>query len=643
MTKAKTQKSLKKLAQKSKLGIIIFTLVVIGCVAVLGYWFYSSQISSSAASIVFGNGQVSLDKKYISGSTELDNISAIQGTKITVRLKYNNTANESSSGVSITDSIPAGLSLFPSSIKNCYSDAACVTIPDSVVSGSSILVAPLAGYFGYSTTATQSNLELGRKKYVKLETDALYSVNFSESTCNLRIENTINFNNPSFCPSTELYADIMNADITGNRYLKLQTDGQSTAPSSRTERTCNLRSENVLPFGSPLFCQARDQYLESMTSDLLGNRYLKLQTDTISGQPNSERTCNLSADNNPTTNPSSFCLSRDTHANNMNVDMYDAARGSGYIEYQMDVDATATGLLGMNATMSGSFGSISDNNLNTLDIINCATKNPSSWLRRVTLSDAELRTDQDFTCNYQPKICPIVFLDLNNNGIKDAGETNSSGQTIELLRSDETTLVTTIATDTAGNNCFQNLAGGGTEYKIRNTNPLTIYSTTGTNIKSTLVNSASTTTTIYFGYSAGILTMSAPISTIFDTRNTQKASQISCSNIAPIEVIDSRITNPGWSLSATIENFTAPTQQTNISVANKLTMTPGNVSVISGQNGPQQGVGKTIASTSDPVSLMYSGAGGGVGVYNIDLGLCLQLDPYTPAGSYQSTIIYTLI
>jgi uncharacterized repeat protein (TIGR01451 family) len=642
MTIQPIKKLSKHLTRKSRLAVVAI-LVVVLCVSVVGYWFYSSQIISSAASIIFGNGQVSLDKKYVSGDGEFDTISSVNGTVITVRLKYNNTANESATGVTLIDSIPTQLALNPGSVKNCYSDTSCVTIPDSVFSGNSIQIAPLAGYFGYSTTDTQSNFELGRKKYVKLETDALYSLGFTDTICSLRAENTANFDNPSFCPGTDHYQDVMIADISGNRYLKLQTDGQSASPGGYTERTCNLRADNIGSFGSSSFCQDRDQHLETMTNDLLGNRYLKLQTDTISSIVHSERTCNLRSDNNVSFGSPSFCINRDNHAYSMNVDLYDSSRGSGYIEYQMNVGTTVGGLLGTNATMSGSFGSLTDTSLNSIDIINCDTKNPTNWLRNVTLSDAELRTDQDFTCNYQPKICPIVFLDLNNNGIKDAGEANSAGQSIELLRNDGITIVTTIVTDALGNNCFQSLAGGGTEYLVRNANPLTVYSTTGINIKSTLVSSSSTTTTIYFGYSAGILTMTAPTTTTFQTRNTQTTSQNSCANINPIQVSDSRITNPGWSLSATIDNFIAPAQQANISVANKLSMNPGIVNVISGQIGPQQGGGKTVTSTTDPVSVMYSGGSSGLGVYEIDLGLCLQLDPYTPAGNYQSTITYTLI
>jgi hypothetical protein len=327
----------------------------------------------------------------------------------------------------------------------------------------------------------------------------------------------------------------------------------------------------------------------------------------------------------------------------MNVDMWDGSRGGGFIEYKILISGSATGLLGTTPTMSGSFGSLNAPATQTVDIINCSTKNPTNWLRNLTLSDAELRTDQDFTCNYAPVICPVVFLDLDNDGVQDPGEINSAGRTIELLRADGTSLVTTTVTNSGGTNCFNQLAGGGTEYKVRNTNPLTLYNTTGGDTVSIVTSSSSTTTFAYFGYSAGTLTLSVPPTTTFQTRNTTTATQTTCAQINPIRVTESRINNPGWSLTATIENFVEPVQNNTINIANYLTMTPSQVTVESGQNGPLPGNQKTVTSTTDPVLLMEASSGAGLGVYKSDLGLCLQLGPYSPSGNFQSTIIYTLI
>ncbi len=642
-----TQPSLSFSKLKNKQSKRIFFIIVCLLLALFGGVLFNllrSPIRSTAASIVFGNGLVSLDKTYLSGSAESGTISTLAGNELTVRVKYNNTANQSATGVTISDTLPPNTTLVTGSIKNCFSDAACATIPDSVVAGSNLQIAPLAGYFGYSSTATQSNLELGRYKYIKLQTDAMYNPGFSDITCNLRAENISGFGPENFCSSSDHYEDIMNVDITGSRYLKLQTDTQGSSGSPGfTDRSCNLRTDNNAAFGSFPNCENRDTRLDSMVTDLLGNRYLKLQTDSKSATPLHEITCNLRSDNDSNFGSPSFCSGRDTRVFSMNVDMWDGSRGAGYIEYKILISPSATGLLGTNLSMSGSFGSINVTATQTIDIINCDTKNPSNWLRTLSLSDAELRTDQDFTCNYIPVICPVVFLDLDNDGVQDPGETNSAGRTIELLRADGTTLVSTVVTNSGGTNCFNELAGGGTEYKVKNTNPITIYNTTEGDTVSVVTSSSSTTQYVYFGYSAGTLTLSVPPSTSFQTRNTTTASQITCAQIDPIRVTESRINNPGWSLTATIENFVAPTQNNTIEIANKLTMLPGIITVESGQNGPLPGNQKTVISTTDPVLLMEASSGGGLGVYKSDLGLCLQLEPYSPSGDFQSIVVYTII
>jgi uncharacterized repeat protein (TIGR01451 family) len=646
MPRPYTQKHLSFSKLKNNQSKRVFFIVACILLAIFIGIFYNllrSSIRSSAASIVFGNGLVSLDKTYVSGVSETNTVSTLAGGELTIRVKYNNTANQSATGVTITDTLPANTSLVTGSIKNCFSDAACAIIPDSVVSGSNLQIAPLAGLFGYSPTATQSNLELGRYKYIKLQTDAIYNPGFSDTTCNLRADNSSGFGPANFCGGSDHYEDIMNVDIAGNRYLKLQTDSQTTKPSGFADRSCNLRADNNAAFGTSPNCENRDIRLDNMVTDLLGNRYLKLQTDRKSGTPLHEISCNLRSDNDPSFGTPAFCNGRDTRVHSMNVDMWDGSRGNGYIEYKIRIGNTATGLLGTNPTMSGSFGSINSNSVQTIDIINCSTKNPSNWLRNLTLSDAELRTDQDFTCNFVPVICPVVFLDLDNDGVQDPGETNSAGRTIELLRADGTTLVTSVVTNNGGTNCFNQLAGGGTEYKVKNTNPLTAYNTTGTDTVSIVTSSSSSTTYAYFGYSAGSLTLSVPPTTTFQTRNTTTASQTTCAQIDPIRVTESRINNPGWSLTATIENFVAPAQNNTISIANKLTMTPSQVTVESGQNGPLPGNQKTVVSTTDPVLLMEASSGAGLGVYKSDLGLCLQLEPYTPSGNFQTTIVYTII
>jgi uncharacterized repeat protein (TIGR01451 family) len=635
-----TSKHKKPIFKRLPFGVVSFVVVVVLVAGLLRNFNIFSPISSRATSIVYGNGSIELDKKYFQGGIENDTISTIAGSEVVVRLKYNNTSNTSAFAASINDTLPSGTSFKPGSLRNCYVDSSCIGLADGLFSGSSLQVAPHAGYFGYSTSHTSSNLELGRYKYIKLQTDG-NSTQYSERTCNLRADNNALGGSPVTCSSGYFNQELMNVDISGNRYIKLQTD--SINSTSNSERTCNLRADNNSGFGTPSFCVDRNTTNEAMVVDILGNRYLKLQTDSINGVPFSERTCNLRSDNNASFGSVGFCGGRNEQQLAMNIDMHDNSRGYGFIEYTMIIPTTISGLQGTNVSMSGDTWSLTDTALNTVDVVDCTTKYPTNWLRNITLSDAELRTDQDFTCNFTPQVCPVVFYDLDNNGVMDIGETNAPNQTLQLLRTDGTTLVDTVITNSAGTNCFNSLAGGGQEYRLRNPNPLTVYPTSGSNTRTIFISSNSNSQTVYFGYSIGSLTMTAPTTTTFDTRNTQSASQTSCAEINPITISDTRISNPGWSLTASIENFQDNTNNLQIPIANKLTMTPGNVSVTSGQTGPQSGSPKTVISTTDQASLASVGAGSGLGNYSLELDLCQQLDPYTPAGNFQTVITYTLI
>jgi SdrD B-like domain len=626
---------------EKRLQVVVGIFLLGGLLAGLGFYFYYTRKNANAASIAYGNGLVELNKKYVQGSTESSTISSISGGPVIVRLKYNNTANQSTTGTTISDTLPSGFTYTTGSIKNCYADGACVTLSDTLVSGNNIQVAPLSGYYGYSTNATTTNLELGRKRYVKLQTDDISSTAYSDVTCNLRADNNAAFGSPSFCGGSDEYKDSMNIDILGSRYIKLQTDDKSGDVYS--ERTCNLRADNNAAFGSPVFCDNRNNRLESMVTDILGNRYLKLQTDSLSSVINSERTCNLRSDNSPAFGTPVFCTGRDTSTFQMTTDLYDGARGYGYIEYEMRSGSTQTGITGTSATMAGSFGSVTDNTSNTIDLIDCTYKYPSNWILNVTLNDAELRTDQDFTCNYNPKICPHVFVDIDANGIQGSGEANVSGQTINLYRADGTTLVSTLVTDSGGNVCFDSIAGGATVYNITNPNPLTAFNSTGGDTQQATIASNDATTIIRFGYTSGSLSLTVPPSVTFPTKSTSSKTETSCTDINPIEVIDTRIGQPGWSVTAVVEDFVVDNSTLTLRVADKFTGTPGSVTTVIGASGPQAGNAKTVTSTTDPFTVITAGSGDGRGTYRINEGICQQLDPYTPTAAYHTVITFTII
>ncbi len=97
---------------------------------------------------------------------------------------------------------------------------------------------------------------------------------------------------------------------------------------------------------------------------------------------------------------------------------------------------------------------------------------------------ANLRQDFGF---FQPTVLTgsignLVFSDVNNNGVVDAGEAGIAGVTVTLLDSNGTA-ITTQTTDTNGNYLFTNLSPG--TYTVRVTPPALFATSTGTNASPT--------------------------------------------------------------------------------------------------------------------------------------------------------------
>ena len=80
----------------------------------------TAQAAPVSGSSTFGGANsVSLDKKYVNGTTETENLSVSPNGIVTVRVKYNNTGNQSVTDAQIKDSLPAGFVYQGGSFKNC--------------------------------------------------------------------------------------------------------------------------------------------------------------------------------------------------------------------------------------------------------------------------------------------------------------------------------------------------------------------------------------------------------------------------------------------------------------------------------------------------------------------------------------------
>lgn len=272
----------------------------------------------------------------------------------------------------------------------------------------------------------------------------------------------------------------------------------------------------------------------------------------------------------------------------------------------------------------------------------CDNLQPSNNQLDLTLSDAELRTDQDFSCNFNARICPIVFSDDDGDGLRDTGEVALEGVTVVLSDPGETTTYYTIETDSGENSCFEPLADGQS-YLVRVTTPPTPFLTTGSETASFTIGSDSGIQTPLFGYSNGQINLNVPASITFPSRTTQSVADTTSVTLSFVEVIDTRLGSPGFSVTATIDDLTSVASDT-IPVANAFTSTPQTVNVINGVGtGVTPGPQKTVTSTSDPFTVIEASAGNGTGTYQIDDAFDLIVPPFTPAGTYNSVITFTVI
>ncbi|NJL97038.1 hypothetical protein HC864_04490 [Candidatus Gracilibacteria bacterium] len=272
----------------------------------------------------------------------------------------------------------------------------------------------------------------------------------------------------------------------------------------------------------------------------------------------------------------------------------------------------------------------------------CDNLQPTDNQLDLEVSDAELRTDQDFSCNFNARICPIVFSDDNQDGIRDSGDATLEGITVTLSDPSETTIYYTIETDGGENTCFEPLADGQS-YLVRVTTPPTPFLTTGSETATYTIDSGSGIQTPLFGYSNGEIDLNVPSSLTFPSQATSSIDQTASVTLSYVEVIDTRVGSPGFSVTATVDNFESIASNT-IPIADAFTSTPQSINVISGQtSGLTPGSQKTVTSISDPFTVMEASSGNGTGTYQIDDVFDLIVPAFTPADTYNSVITFTVI
>jgi hypothetical protein len=282
----------------------------------------------------------------------------------------------------------------------------------------------------------------------------------------------------------------------------------------------------------------------------------------------------------------------------------------------------------------------------------CDVVSPAGGVRSIVLSDAELRTDQDFTCNYQAQICPIVFEDANINGTKETVENIYNNIIVELRRAEDNFLVGTITTNPnlSEYECFTEL-GSGQLYNVIVTNPPTAFSTTSgdsISIESTLLTAKQN---VSFGYSEGGILIDASPQVFFPNISVQNQDAVVQTNIPFVEVRDLRSANLPWSVTATSTDFNSiAVQGIVLPIEQRLTLKPGTVTVVNRPGGASQGASfinrggnYTVQSTSDQAGIFNTGATNGTGQYRINVNVDYLVPAYSPVSNYQAVVTFVLI
>jgi hypothetical protein len=273
----------------------------------------------------------------------------------------------------------------------------------------------------------------------------------------------------------------------------------------------------------------------------------------------------------------------------------------------------------------------------------CDVLTPGNATIAVTLTDAELRTDQNISCAYISRICPDIFLDNNGNGIKDGIDSNIAGLTVRLMNATETAIIAQYTSDTEYNTCFAPLSDA-TTYRVRIFTPPTPFSTTGGDFRNYTITNGSGITLAPFGYSNGALSLTVPASVTFPTTTTRGVDQTVSTVVPTITVSDTRLAAPGWTVTATVENFVSTDTLTTLPIANAFTSDPQTITTLSGSSsGITRGATKTVISTTDPFDVISAATTNGTGEYTLNDNISLIVPKLTPAKTYQSVITFTII
>jgi uncharacterized repeat protein (TIGR01451 family) len=323
--------------------------------------------------------------------------------EVTVRLAYDNRATGAGQGASITTVLPPNFTLVAGTTRNCITPSATETVcntdagqggaiqENAVWNGNNLTISPTAGLYDVPGNQTSGTLEMGKKRYLHLDScSARLNNAYNENMFLIREAGNTLFTGLPDCGST---FDLRNSsfaaynagsrisvDLLGKKYVemtscsaRLSSGGQESPVNQNLYATLSAKNTagSVSADCAATF-DLRNSALAAYnngtngTISLSGGRYLNqvgcsarifnrfnqnmftIANPGTTASPNGGGTCADMFDlrNAPgtafnTANGSSYA-----------VDLLDATRGKGYIEFRMRAPQ-ATGMYSNTASLGG--------------------------------------------------------------------------------------------------------------------------------------------------------------------------------------------------------------------------------------------------------------------------------------------------
>ena len=321
------------------------------------------------------------------------------GEVFTARIYYENIGSAGATGASISTTLPAGYTLVADTTRVCRETSAGVTVcnddPDqggpineaAVWSGQTLTIAPMAGINSEPTDAASGVLDIGRKRYLNVHECHYYNgisdrlfLNVDQGQTGTNVSDTMD--TTPICGAaahggTLVGGRVSTFDLHTGRYLNLHecqyhfffTDRIFLAGNDYAGTNIGTIVDSVLSC-APIAGSHKLLAAESniMSLDLAGKRYLNLHEcvlqnlgDHIGITAGGSNGTNASDEADDLVEcPSSSGAHTLVTGSVASMDMLDASRGGGYVEFQVTA-GDVTGTFDQTADFAGNeFTTVSD-------------------------------------------------------------------------------------------------------------------------------------------------------------------------------------------------------------------------------------------------------------------------------------------